>query len=211
MKKRKWKTMLALVSSFVAIISSSLGTRVYADMPTISGEYLVSDSAQCRRLLMELVSGAETGKRYLYTVTGKDYEPESLVIAQMFPDTVNISNVRVHEYQEEGHRYVTCRIGFERTPPRQETDRNDAIMGDSQGRRWFVGDVRTLKLGEHTYRFRCIDDDYQNSSDDSIYALFLCETVIRSDVDSTESTKQMVRRKEGYLHFDAVGLKDGIC
>ena len=191
MKKRKWRNVLALVSSLLAIVSSSLRITAYADIPKTNGEYLVSNSSQCRRLLMELVSGAETGRRYVYTVTGKDYEPESLVIAQMFPDTINISNVQVQEYQEEGHRYVTRQIGFERIAPGQDTDQKDVITGDPQGRHWFPGDVRTRNVGEYTYRFRCIDDDYQNSSDDSTYALFLCETVIRSDIDSTESTKQI--------------------
>ena len=68
---------------------------------------------------------------------------------------------------------------------------DDSILGDERDRRWFVGDVRTLKLGEQTYRFRCIDDDYKNNSESQTCALFLCETVIRSDVGSTESTKEI--------------------
>ena len=191
MKKKKIWGVLAAVSSAAVMAGCPFGMKSHAHIASAESEYLVSNTGQCRRLLMELVSAAETGSRYVYTVTGKDYEPESLVIAQMFPDTVNISNVRMREYWKDGHRYVTCRIGFERKPSEPERNQDEIIPGDEQDRRWLVGDVRTLKLGEQTYRFRYVDDDYKNNSESQTCALFLCETVIRSDVDSTESTKQI--------------------
>ena len=76
--------------------------------------YLVRSREENRRLLMELVSGSGLEERTEVFVTGEDYVPDSLVIAQMFPDVQNISNTVMEEYERDGHRYVRCRIGFER-------------------------------------------------------------------------------------------------
>ena len=76
--------------------------------------YLVRSREENRRLLMELVSDSGPEGRTEVFVTGEDYVPDSLVIAQMFPDVQNISNTVMEEYERDGHRYVRCRIGFER-------------------------------------------------------------------------------------------------
>ena len=52
---------------------------------------------------------------------------------------------------------------------------------------------QTRRLGKDTYQFRCVDDDYSSAgTDHQKYALFLCETVIRSDMDSTDSQKKII-------------------
>lgn len=57
---------------------------------------------------------------------------------------------------------------------------------------WKKGDVQLRKLGARSYRFVCVDEDYRSSQDQHrTAALFLCETVIRSDVNS-DSTKREV-------------------
>lgn len=157
------------------------------------------------------------------------------MIAQMFPAAVNISNTKIEEYEENGRRYVTCRIGFERRPDQErvphrwetrileagtclwggkeeltcrlcglrkirspaalghlDADRDrlcdrcrDPLNGDEpiETGRWAVGDIQTRRLGKDTYQFRCVDDDYSSAgSDHQKCALFLCETVIRSDM-----------------------------
>ena len=167
------------------------------------------------------------------------------MIAQMFPAAVNISNTKIEEYEENGRRYVTCRIGFERQPDQEacthrwetrileagtclwggkeeltcrlcglrkvrspaalghlDADRDrlcdrcrDPLNGDEpiETGRWAVGDVQTRRLGKDTYQFRCVDDDYSSAgTDHQKYALFLCETVIRSDMDSTDSQKKII-------------------
>lgn len=180
-----------------------------------------------------------------FFITGEDYEPETLVIAQMFPAAVNISNTKIEEYEENGRRYVTCRIGFERQPDQEacthrwetrileagtclwggkeeltcrlcglrkvrspaalghlDADRDrlcdrcrDPLNGDEpiETGRWAVGDIQTRRLGKDTYQFRCVDDDYSSAgTDHQKCALFLCETVIRSDMDSTDSQKKII-------------------
>jgi hypothetical protein len=47
-----------------------------------------------------------------------------------------------------------------------------------------IGDVQARTIGNKVYLFRCIDDDYKDALDNSQKtALFLCDSVIRSDVD----------------------------
>lgn len=321
--------------------------------------YTVSGREDCRRLLMEVVSSAAGSGRHEIYVTGEDYEPETLVIAQMFPEVCRISNTILSRSWENGTEYVTCRIGFERVgdvlpcshvwqekilepagclsygkslfacrycseteeaslAPLGHRDENkdslcdqcqkrfleqkkgdrlevgyegktggrtfsficleenfhggmlygcenscslEAIleetkeidgaeedrvrwwlqndllnglsvrsacleillldaegspveMGDwTQGqeiclgivlslpetqeqaeeRFWSVGDLQIRNLGETSYRFRCVDDDYADSNSNyQRFALFLCETVIRSDVDSTDSKREII-------------------
>lgn len=76
------------------------------------GGYQVRSPAENRRLFMELVSGSTGPGRHEFYVTGEDYIPDSLVIAQMFPEAVDISNTKLREYSEGGHLYAECRIGF---------------------------------------------------------------------------------------------------
>lgn len=321
--------------------------------------YTVSDREDCRRLLMEVVSSAAGSGRHEIYVTGEDYEPETLVIAQMFPEVCRISNTVLSRSRENGTEYVTCRIGFEKAgdvfPCRHvwqeeiletagclsygrtlltcrycseteeaslapsghrdenkdslcdqcqkrfleqkkgdrlevgyegktgdrvfsficleenfhggmlygcenscsleeilgetkeidgsEEDRirwwlqNDFLNGlsvrsacleilllDEEGRPvgagswipgqaiwpgivltlpetreqaeerfWRAGDLQIRNLGETSYRFRCVDDDYADSNSNyQRFALFLCETVIRSDVDSTDSKREII-------------------
>ena len=71
----------------------------------------------------------------------------------------------------------------------------DPMNGDEpiETGRWAVGDIQTRRLGKDTYQFRCVDDDYSSAgSDHQKCALFLCETVIRSDMDSTDSQKKII-------------------
>lgn len=196
MKKKKIWKILATAGSFAVLASCQILMKPFANMMVPESGYVVSGPEQCRRLLMEVVSGSETGIRQEYFITGKDYEPESLVIAQMFPDAVNISNTILKEYQEGGHRYVTCRIGFERNPEymdkEDENSANDVNEGLPVGRHWTIGDLRTWEVGDESYVFRCIDDAYSSNSDNQTYALFLCETVIRSDIDSTDSKREIL-------------------
>lgn len=191
MKKNKiWKILAAAAGSFTVLASSQMGVKTFANMDVPGMGYEVEGPEQCRRLLMEVVSGAKLGERQEYLITGKDYVPESLVIAQMFPDAVNISNTKIVEYQEGGHRYVTCRIGFERT--REEERESETVDGGFAQRHWKIGDLRSWEIGGKSYLFRCIDDDYSSNSDDQVFALFLCESVIRSDIDSTDSEREIL-------------------
>lgn len=57
-----------------------------------------------------------------------------------------------------------------------------------------IGDLQARTIGERVYLFRCIDEDYEDSlNNKQKVALFLCEEVIRSDIESTsEKHKTLV-------------------
>lgn len=237
--------MLAAAGLFVVLGSCRAVMRPYAGEIADGAEYTVSDAEQCRRLLMEAVSSVSGMERHEFYVTGEDYVPETLFIAQMFPDAVNISNTKIQTYTEGGKQYVTCRIGFERQPgtegcshrwetavleagsclwggkvkrtcrlcgteevfsevPPGHTDMDgdsycdrcrDRLTGEEEIERrfWSVGDALTRELGGSVYRFRCVDDDYAGTNSEyQKCALFLCENVIRSDVDSTDSKREIL-------------------
>lgn len=243
--KRKIIKTLAAAGSFVVLANCQATLRSYASEMADGAEYTVSNARECRRLLMEAVSSVYGRERNEFFVTGEDYEPDTLIIAQMFPETINISNTKILEYEENGKKYVTCRIGFERRPggdtcshqwktesleeesclwgrkeklicelcgkeqiisaaPPGHVDKNgdtfcdrckDRIEGEQEAERkyWTVGEIQSREIGGKTYKFRCVDEDYStNHSDNQKYALFLCEAVIRSDIDSTDSKRKII-------------------
>lgn len=66
-----------------------------------------------------------------------------------------------------------------------------------------VGDVQVRNIGGKNYLFRCIDDDYEDAMNNSQRAaLFLCDSVIRSDIDSTLTafTKLSFGEDNNYKH-----------
>ena len=112
-KKKIWRWLLA-TGSFVVLAGGTVRLTSFAN-DTVLGvpSFSVSGQEECRRLLMELVSGSQEPGRHEIYVTGEEFEPDSLVIAQMFPEAVNISNTKVKEDSRNGKTYITCRIGFE--------------------------------------------------------------------------------------------------
>ena len=129
-EKKENRGVLAAAGAAAVLSGLCTGRAFCLDMESYAGlldkermsgetEYMVSGDQECRRLLMELVSAGAGKEREEFFITGEDYEPETLVIAQMFPAAVNISNTKIEEYEENGRRYVTCRIGFERQPDQE--------------------------------------------------------------------------------------------
>lgn len=57
---------------------------------------------------------------------------------------------------------------------------------------WHKGDLQLREIGGKEYLFRCIDEDYSDSQfTHKNTALFLCESVIRSDIDSDASERRL--------------------
>ena len=65
--------------------------------------------------------------------------------------------------------------------------------GEAERNFWRTGDVQLREVNGVWYRFCCIDDDYADgNSNYQNQALFLCETVIRSDIESTDSQREIL-------------------
>ena len=107
--------------------------------------------------------------------------------------------------EESGHKKLLCRrCGFAEEillPALGHQDSDKDGFCDICGKKaaetvipepmyFHVGDVQLRTIGDKQYRFRCIDEDYHDSRDNSqSSALFLCDTVLRSDIDSDSSQK----------------------
>lgn len=162
--------------------------KASAEKPEQQSGNIVSSRNECRRFLAESVSQTSGEGRHELWVTGEDYIPETLAIAQIFPEVINISNTRMGDYEENGRHYTVCRIGFERKSAESGDD-----AGETDGDVWKKGDAKLCRIGNAFYRFRCIDDDYGDAEPDGrAKALFLCESVIRSDVVSTEDRRRIL-------------------
>lgn len=114
-----------------------------------------------------------------------------------------------HEYEmvddvaatctENGHQTVLCKkCGKEEIvilPVTGHIDKDhDGICDTCQGPadeapeavHYNIGDVQVRAIGDKFYLFRCIDDDYEDALGNSQkLALFLCDSVIRSDIQGT--------------------------
>lgn len=63
-----------------------------------------------------------------------------------------------------------------------------------EARHYRIGDVLMKRIGKKEYPFRCIDEDYEGERDHyGGGALFLCDTVIRSDIESDEQEHREIR------------------
>ncbi|MBE5973338.1 MAG: hypothetical protein E7251_01925 [Paenibacillaceae bacterium] len=61
-----------------------------------------------------------------------------------------------------------------------------AVQETPEAIHYSIGDVQYRTIGNKTYLFRCIDEDYEDSINNSQKAaLFLCDSVIRSDIMGT--------------------------
>ena len=139
-----------------------------------------------------------------FTIAGETYT----VLRVGFERTFEESTCN-HDYEvidrveptctENGHETVRCRkCGKEETvilPAKGHIDEDrDGICdicyepadGVPEAVHYSIGDEQARTIGNRTYLFRCIDDDYEDAMDNSQKtALFLSDSVIRSDVGGT--------------------------
>ena len=193
MNRKRVAKWLAAAGSF-AVLTSCRGEVIpYAAEKTAelsaAVPVILRDRESGRRFLMEAVSAADRGERQELAVTGKDGVFDTLAIAQMFPEVINISKLDLGTRSVNGELLTDCQIGFEwrgRAPDIEE----DAVpgVGDRFGAEedragWQTGDVLMREIAGKVCRFCCVDDDYQDGSGRyGKRALFLAECVIRSDV-----------------------------
>lgn len=119
---------------------------------------------------------------------------------------------------DNGHETAQCKkCGWEETvilpaSGHTDTDRDgicDICYEDAsevpEAAYYNIGDVQARNIGGKLYLFRCIDDDYEDAMNNSQKsALFLCDSVIRSDVDSTSTafTKLSFGEDNNYKYSD---------
>ena len=106
MNRRKMVKWLAAAGSFGALAGCSGELVPYAAERPIeisaAEQVILQDREAGRRFFMESVSAADREGRQEITVTGRESAFDTLVIAQMFPDVINISKTDL------GTRSVNC-------------------------------------------------------------------------------------------------------
>ena len=192
----KW---LAAAGSFAVLTGCHGKIMPYAAENYAKNQTFFSDRESCRRFLMETVSAADrTGRQEIF-LTGKENAVDTLAIAQTFQDVVNISKVELGQRKTNDGTVTDCRIGFEwrgRAPDEREEhvpEMDHEKRQENEHGSWRTGDVIVRNIAGKTYSFRCIDDDYQDES--GTYgkcALFLSQSVIRSDCNRIGQTQELL-------------------
>lgn len=117
MNRRKMVKWLAAAGSFGALAGCSGELVPYAAERPIeisaAEQVILQDREAGRRFFMESVSAADREGRQEITVTGRESAFDTLVIAQMFPDVINISKTDLGTRSVNGELFSDCRIGFE--------------------------------------------------------------------------------------------------
>lgn len=122
---------------------------------------------------------------YFYMI-GKDYFPETLIVGQ--DPRFRYSAVREKEVRMENHVYNIVKVGVCRISPPDGGTGSEDMGGGSGGSNWYEGASLDAQIGNHVYRFTCVDEDYSVNGDHRKAALFLCDSVIRSDIDRKADT-----------------------
>lgn len=136
MNRKRVAKWLAAAGSF-AVLTSCRGEVIpYAAEKTAelsaAVPVILRDRESGRRFLMEAVSAADRGERQELTVTGKDGVFDTLAIAQMFPEVINISKLDLGTRSVNGELLTDCRIGFEwrgRAPDPEEDASRELVIG----------------------------------------------------------------------------------
>lgn len=137
-----------------------------------------------------------------FYVIGVAYQAETLILGQMYREDLIYSNTILDTFSIKGVSYTVSRIGIQKIQNRPEhgnIEENTEESGQeeeapSQGMHYAYGDTVARTIGGRQYVFRCIDEDYRDASGNYRgAALFLCDTVIRSDVDSDDGERRLLR------------------
>lgn len=135
-------------------------------------------------------------------IKGEEYTVMRIGFTRSYDEKTCVHDYRVIDYvpcscTAPGHGCVKCKkCGDEEEvifPPSGHVDINqdgicevcyEQIEGnDPEPVHYSIGDVQVRRIGGKLYLFRCIDEDYAGKN-----ALFLCDRVIRSDIDSSSET-----------------------
>lgn len=153
---------------------------------------IVTDKKSNDIRICNMISMMQDGEPYEFYMIGKGYQADTLIIGQTFSKSVIYSHTIVESFCIQGVPYTISRIGIQKI--HQEIEEIPEESTPSNGDYYAYGDTLTRVIGGRSYRFRCIDEDYQDGEGNyEQTALFLCDTVIRSDADSQGTDRSPMR------------------
>ncbi len=127
----------------------------------------------------------DNGESEFYVI-GVNYMPEGSALASVYGDALEYSSTTEAVFQDGGDTYTLVRFALRRTDAQEEQSGTGQEGTLPDGRVfWRIGDRVLRKLGDTSYTFRCIDDDYGSGDGEGMSgALFLCESVIPANTGS---------------------------
>lgn len=159
--------------------------------------YLVHDKAANDRRMKNIVSMVSDTEPHKFYMIGVDYQADTLILGQTFREQIIYSNTILDSFSINGVTYTISQIGIQKIQNQTEDDITDDTVTEedqpSEGMHYSYGDTVARKIGGYSYRFRCIDEDYKDASGNYRGALFLCDTVIRSDVEADGSERRLLK------------------
>lgn len=159
--------------------------------------YLVHDKADNDQRMKNIVSMISDTEPHKFYMIGVDYQADTLILGQIFREQILYSNTILDSFSINGVTYTISQIGIQKIQNQPEGDITDDTVTEedqpSEGMHYSYGDMVDRKIGGHSYRFRCIDEDYKDASGNYRGALFLCDTVIRSDVEADGSERRLLK------------------
>lgn len=172
--------------------------------------YLVSDKSANDRRLKNLVSMISDWEPHEIYMIGVDYRADTLILGQVFREQLIYSNTVVDSFEIHGVSYTISRIGIQKIQNMTEDEIAGGTTADgtitdepttgeqeeevpSEDMQYSYGDTVRRQIGGQVYRFRCIDEDYRDAGGNYRgVALFLCDTIIRSDVESSDTQRKLL-------------------
>lgn len=166
---------------------------------------------------------AEDGEDRVFYVIGEAYTPEGSALPAMFGGTVEYSCTleRTLECQDRTYKLVRFavqkRSGEDAGRPESGSGGHSlaegGIFADEQipeQYHWKLGDVVKRTLDGVSYRFCCIDPNYEEGEAmGQSLALFLCESVIPADTGSQYVYEQREDGSFGYVFYPGPVIRFG--
>lgn len=165
--------------------------------------YLIRDKSANDRRMKNLVSMISDWEPHEFYMIGVDYQADTLILGQIFREQIVYSNTVVDSLDIHGVSYTISRIGIQKIQDNTQDGMEDGTITNgpeegeedhpSAGMHYSYGDVVRRRIGGQSCSFRCIDEDYRDASGNYRgVALFLCDTVIRSDVDGDGAKESLL-------------------
>lgn len=170
---------------------------ILGDLP--DSRFLAENKSLCDMRLKSAAAKTEPGETKTFYVIGKNYIPEGSVLAEVYGDNLEYSNIVEDKVTLKEDVYVLSRFQIHKKKPAYE---EEYVWSPGEKQHWNVGDVQQRNLDGVTYRFRCIDQNYGDETDgERQKALFLCDSVIPADTGSFYSYEKKSDGTYGYEFY----------
>lgn len=148
-------------------------------------DWIVTGQEENDKRVAQMVSRLTDEEWHEFYLIGLDFIPDTRCFSR-YPDIL-YSRLEEDTFQTDGKTCHVVRVRFCR---QGEEEGDKEPLPPDEDRIWEAGDVQERELAGETYRFRCVDGEYE--ADGETFALFLCEEVIPSDVDSDEFERRFL-------------------